>query len=258
MTCGRTANVNNSASKRFARHYWVWCVYHRLVADAVAIQRPTKYKLVREFLGNSLGVAADIGCGPGVFVRYMSLHAKHLIALDVDRDSLARVKSRHRNLQNVDFTATAVDSLPFPDDLLDTVLFLEVLEHLEDDGAALREIWRLLRPGGKLVVSVPVPPGEVNEDFEWGHKREGYELSAIVHLLTASGFEVEKHAFAEFKFSRRAARAVRWWRQTIRLPAPIFLSWIAYLDHVLDRSKTVTGDYAPATVLVLARKKSRV
>lgn len=227
------------------------------MADAVAIQRPTKYKLVREFLGNALGVAADIGCGPGVFIRYMSLRAKHVIGLDVDRDSLGRVKSRHCNLRNVDFAATVVDSLPFPDDLLDTVLFLEVLEHLEDDGAALREIWRVLRPGGKLVVSVPVPPGEVNEDSEWGHKREGYELPAIVHLLTVSGFEVEKHAFAEFKFSRRAARGVRWWRQTMRLPAPIFLSWVAYLDRFLDSSKTITGNFTPATVLVAARKRSR-
>jgi SAM-dependent methyltransferase len=185
----------------------------------------------------------------------MSLRAKHLIGLDVDRDSLERVKSRHRNLQNVDFAATVVDCLPFPDDLLDTVLFLEVLEHLEDDGAALREIWRVLRPGGKLVVSVPVPPGEVNEDSEWGHKREGYELPAIVHLLTVNGFEVEKHAFAEFTFSRRAARVVRWWRQTTRLPAPIFLSWIAYLDQFLDSSKTIAGNHMPATVLVLARKR---
>jgi SAM-dependent methyltransferase len=251
------ASGNSSNSKPFARHYWVWRLYHFLVADAVAIQRPTKYKLVREFLGNSLGIAADIGCGPGVFTRYMSLRAKHLIGADIDRDSLERVKSRHRNLQNVDFAVTVVDSLPFSDDLLDTVLFLEVLEHLEDDGAALREIWRVLRPNGRLVVSVPVPPGEVNEDSEWGHKREGYELPAIVHLLTINGFKVEKHAFAEFKFSRRAARVVGWWRQTIRLPAPIVLSWIAYLDHFLDPNKTITGNHTPATVLVLARKRSR-
>jgi SAM-dependent methyltransferase len=256
-TCGRIASGNNDASKRFARHYWIWRLYHLSVADAVAIQRPTKYRLVREFLGNSLGVAADIGCGPGVFVQYMSPRAKHLIGLDVDRDSLDRVKSRHRNLQNVDFAATVADSLPFPDDVLDTVLFLEVLEHLENDGAALREIWRVLRPRGKLVISVPVPPGEVNECSEWGHKREGYELPAIVHLLTVNAFEVEKHAFAEFKFSRRAAKVVRWWRQTMRLPAPIFLSWIAYLDLFLDSRKTITGDYTPATVLVLARKRSR-
>ena len=99
------------------------------------------------------------------------------------------------------------------------------------------------------------PPGEVNEDSEWGHKREGYELSEILNLLATNGFEVEKHAFAEFRFSRRASRAIRWWREATRLPAPIFLSWIAYLDHFLDSSKIETGSHTPATVLVAARKK---
>jgi SAM-dependent methyltransferase len=146
--------------------------------------------------------------------------------------------------------------LPFSDGQLDTILLLEVLEHLVDDSAAVREISRVLRPGGRLVISVPVPPGEVNHEAAWGHKREGYQLSEIVSLLTANGFDVEKHSFAEFKFSRRAAQAIRWWRASFRLPAPIFLAWIAHLDHFLDSRKTQTGSELPATVVVLARKRS--
>jgi len=248
----------NGLSERFAKHYWIWRLYHLLVADAVAIQRPTKHRLVRNFLGNSLGIAVDIGCGPGVFTRYVARRSKHLISLDIDCDSLERVKSRHRSLHNAYFVATSVIPLPLPNERVDTVLFLEVLEHLVDDSAALGEICRVLRPGGRLIISVPVPPGEVNEECEWGHKREGYELLEIVQLLTASGFEVISHAFAEFTFSRRALQAVRWWRQAIRLPAPIFLSWIAHLDHFLASTKTETGSHSPATVLVMARRKLRI
>jgi len=145
--------------------------------------------------------------------------------------------------------------LPFSDEHLDTILLLEVLEHLVDDSAAVVEMRRVLRPGGRLVVSVPVPPGEINHDSAWGHKREGYQLSDIVSLLTTNGFEVEKHAFAEFKFSRRAAQAIQWWRQVTRLPAPIFLAWIAYFDLFLQSSNTQTGGQLPATVVVLARRK---
>lgn len=254
---GHAVSNGTSISKQLARHYWIWCFYHLIVSDAVAVQRATKYGLVRNFLGKSLGVVFDIGCGPGVFTRYMSPRAKRVIALDVDRNSLGRVKSRHRKLHNTDFAEGVVDSLPLADECVDTVLFLEVLEHVTDDGAALREIYRVLRPGGRMVLSVPVPPGEVNEDSEWGHKREGYQLPNLVRLLEVNGFEIQKHAFAEFEFSRRAYRAVRWWRRSTRLPAPIFLSWVAYLDHFLDSSKMETGSHAPATVVVLARKKSR-
>lgn len=245
---------DNSAWKRFARHYRVWWLYHLFVADAVAIQRPTKYKFVRDFLGDTLGIAADVGCGPGVFVRHMAARARYLIEIDVDHNSLARVRFRHRYLGNVGFVAASAYSLPFTDELLDTVLFLEVLEHLTNDCAALDEIRRVLRPDGRLVLSVPVPPGEVNEDSAWGHKREGYQLPEITSLLVNSGFEVQKFAFAEFKFSRRAGQVIRWWRKATRLPAPIFLSWIAYLDYCLDSSKVATGSHCPATVVILARK----
>jgi SAM-dependent methyltransferase len=251
-------NGENGILKRLAGSYGIWRLYHLLIADAMAVQRPTKYKLVREFLGDSLGAAADIGCGPGVFIRHMSACAKHVLAADIDCDSLNRVRLRHKNLNNVEFIVTGADVLPFPDEHLDTILLLEVLEHLVDDSAAVREMSRVLRPGGRLVVSVPVPPGEVNHDSAWGHKREGYKLSEIVSLLTTNGFEVEKHSFAEFKFSRRAAQAIRWWRRAIRLPAPIFLAWIAYLDHLLDSNKAQTGSQLPATVIVLARKRPNV
>jgi SAM-dependent methyltransferase len=247
-----------SAWKKSARHYWVWWLYHLVVADAVAVQRPTKYKFVRDFLGDNLGITADIGCGPGVFVRHMSARARYLMEIDLDHDSLERVQFRHRDLRNVAFVTASANTLPFTDECLDTILFLEVLEHLTDDSAALAEISRVLRPHGRLILSVPVPPGEVDEDSAWGHKREGYQLPEIKSLLVDNGFEVRNFAFAEFRFSRRAARVIRWWRQATRLPAPIFFSWIGYIDHFLDPSKVKTGSHCPATVLLLARKPPEI
>lgn len=232
----------------------MWRLYHLIVADAIAVQRPTKYRLVREFLGPSLGIAADIGCGPGVFTSYMSVRAALVVALDIDCASLERAKSRHRKRRNAHFAATTAISLPFSDNAFETILFLEVLEHIEDDRAALHEIWRVLRPEGKLVVSVPVPPGEVNDELEWGHKREGYELPVIVDLLANSGFEVQRHAFAEFRFSRVATKLIRLWKQATRLPPPIFLSWLAYLDCFYDSRQTANGNHSPACVVISARK----
>lgn len=240
--------------RNLARSYWAWRIYHVLVADAVAIQRPTKFKAVHAFLGEQLGVVADIGCGPGVFTRRLSARARQVLAADIDLESLERVKARHQDLENISFVTTDADRLPFPNECLDTLLLLEVLEHLTDDTAALREMCRVLRPGGKIVLSVPVPPGEINVDSPRGHKREGYQLPEIVALLKRSGFRMERHAFAEFKFSRHAARIIRWWRASFHLPAPIFLSWVAYIDLLLDEHKTQLGHYLPASVLIQARK----
>ena len=247
-------NLLNGWRSKLGRSYWAWRLYHALVADAVAIQKPTKHKIVYDFLGKDLGTVADLGCGPGVFTRYLCAHAKQVWAADIDSASLARVKGRHRNEEKLAFVVMNVESLPFPDGHLNTVLFLEVLEHVPDDAAALGEVHRILAPGGRLVLSVPVPPGEVNEDEPWGHKREGYQLEEIVSLLRRSGFQVENHRFAQFRFSRLSENLVRYWRRWLHLPAPVFLAWLGYLDHLLDAKKRETGSYLPANVVILATK----
>jgi SAM-dependent methyltransferase len=132
---------------------------------------------------------------------------------------------------------------------------LEVLEHLEDDSAGVREVCRVLASGGKLVLSVPVPPGEINEGDPWGHKREGYQLDQIRSLVESNGFQVLDYGFAQFKFSRLAEKVVNKWRRWFHLPAPIFLSWLCYLDRLLGSEGRRRGDYLPSTVVVTARKK---
>jgi SAM-dependent methyltransferase len=241
---------------RLAGSYWVWRLYHLLAADAVAIQRPTKFESVREFLGDNPGVVLDLGCGPGVFTRYLCERATQVWAADIDEASLRRVKARHRGTENLGFVVAGAERLPFADGCLNTILFLEVLEHLPDDAAALLELRRVLRADGKLVLSVPVPPGEVDEDKPWGHKREGYEWKEIASLLERNSFRVTAHRFAEFRFSRLAARLIRGWRKNLHVPAPIFLAWVAYLDRLLDGATRQEGGYLPGCVVILAENPS--
>jgi SAM-dependent methyltransferase len=240
---------------RIAENYWVWRFYHLFVADAVSIQRPTKFKIVRGFLNGKLGRTADIGCGPGVFTRYLCQRSAEVHAADIDPATLRRVRARNRAFDNLDFLVALADRLPFVDGCLDTVLLLEVLEHLEDDAAGIKEIYRVLRSGGKLVLSVPVPPGEINKDDPWGHKREGYQLEQLRSLLEKNGFLLQEYNFAQFKFSRLGEGFVNRWRRWFHLPAPIFLSWLGYLDHTLSSEGRRKGAYLPSCVIVKAQRK---
>jgi SAM-dependent methyltransferase len=243
---------------RLANSYWVWRLYHALFADAVSLQRPTKDSYVCQFLGQDLGRVADIGCGPGVFTRYLCRHARYVYAGDIDQGALSRTFARHAKQPNLAAVVTRANELPFPDASLDAVLFLEVLEHLRDDAGGLQELYRVLAPSGRLVLSVPIPPGEVNENEEWGHKREGYTWEEMKVLLERQGFSVVRHAYALFKFSRLAVQLVNSWRRNLRVPAPIFLGWLSYLDLLLDPKRRQRGDYDPANLVVLARKMKSI
>jgi SAM-dependent methyltransferase len=236
----------------------MWRLYHSLFADAVSLQRPTKDAHIYQFLGQDLGLAADIGCGPGVFTRYLCKHSRHVYTGDIDHNALSRTFSRHARKGNLTALVLRANQLPFSDDSLDTVLFLEILEHLEDDAGAVRELCRVMAPSGKLVLSVPIPPGEVNEGEEWGHKREGYSLAELKTILEGEGFEVVRHAYAIFKFSRLAVRLVNSWRKRLRVPAPFFVGWVSYFDHLLDGKRRQRGEYEPADLVILARKKRQL
>jgi len=248
--------MTGTLRSKLAGSYTVWRLYHSFVADAVSLQRPTKFKFVYQFLDGDLGTVADIGCGPGVFLRYLSARADTVWAVDRDAAALQRLAARHHGDPKLRLVAADIAQLPFQPGGFDTVVFLEVLEHLIDDQAALQQLHGLLKPGGRLLLSVPVPPGEINRDDPWGHKREGYALPELERLLESNGFSVERHGFAQFRYSRLAERALRAWRNALHLPAPIFLSWICYLDYLFGVDSRSSGQHMPSSVVVLARQKT--
>jgi len=127
----------------------------------------------------------DVGCGTGTMLTYLASYGK---AQGVDIDEEAIGYCRERGLTDV--RLGSAETLPFEDGSFDLVTALDVVEHLDDDAAALREIHRVLRPGGKLLMTVPAHP------FLWGdqdevnlHKRR-YVASEVRDRLTATEFEV--------------------------------------------------------------------
>jgi SAM-dependent methyltransferase len=95
----------------------------------------------------------DCGCGLGWPLKVLSETQPGWL-VGVDRD-LARLGRARREVARAAFVAADAARLPFPDATFDKVLLSEVLEHLADDLAALREVRRVVRPGGVVAVTVP-------------------------------------------------------------------------------------------------------
>ncbi|MBM3727397.1 MAG: class I SAM-dependent methyltransferase [Acidobacteria bacterium] len=151
--------------------------------------------LVRPHLKDGMAVA-DLGCGQGTLLqtlRELPLKLK-LSACDL---SPVLVDNTSKRVPEADVRVADIESLPFADSVFDAVFVTEVMEHLPAPQKALDGIFRVLKPGGRLLVSLP------NRD--WFHfdryvgKRSAfqpvddhfYRVAEFEGLLRTAGFTVE-------------------------------------------------------------------
>lgn len=107
----------------------------------------------------------DAGCGEGRHCRGALERGAHVVGLDLDADSLRpglaalRARARERGRLAALLRADAF-ALPFPDGAFDKAICAEVMEHVHDHPAAARELARVLRPGGRVAVTIPTATSE--------------------------------------------------------------------------------------------------
>ena len=119
--------------------------------------------IIQEFLSEALsggGRVLDIGCNRGYDMMRLAerMQSLKIYGLDVSRDDVRVAAERARLTQNPEifaFVLSLVEKAPFRDGVFDAIICSEVVEHLPDPAAALREISRLLRPGGVLALTTP-------------------------------------------------------------------------------------------------------
>jgi SAM-dependent methyltransferase len=100
-----------------------------------------------ERIGGSLLVD---GCGVGMYLHHLSPDFSQAIGLDIEFERLQEAQALEPDVVN-----GIGEELPFSSNSFDLILSHEVLEHVQDDGAAIREIVRTLKPGGRLVLFCP-------------------------------------------------------------------------------------------------------
>jgi SAM-dependent methyltransferase len=136
----------------------------------------------------------DVGCGTGANLEMLSQFGQAQ-GVDVSDDALEFCRRKGLNAQK-----GLAETLPFEDESFDITTALDVVEHLDDDIAGLREMYRVTRKGGYSLVFVPAFMWLWGVQDDISNHRIRYTKKQIVERLKQAGFKVERATYANWTF----------------------------------------------------------
>jgi len=135
-------------------------------------------------------IVLDVGIGTGAVASSLAPFVNEVIGIDISPDMIAHIG---RKLDDIKCRIMDVVELDFADDSFDLVTARMVFHHISDINKASRNIFRVLKPGGKLVLAEGVPPDfrcrdRYIEIFKLKEKRHTFSESELINMLHKAGF----------------------------------------------------------------------
>ena len=202
------------------------------------------WERVRPYVGQRV---LEVGAGSGTMTRF--LYGRDLIvATDKETPYIDRLRNQFRRRPGSIIERCDLDSdhaLDLSRYGFDTVTCINVLEHTDDDVAALRRAQQILVPGGRVIVFVPAGKDLYGElDRGVGHQRR-YEADELREKLRQSGFEVES-----VSYQNRVAKLAWWLNSKVLKRSALPLAQSRIFDRLVPLFRAFEGD-APSSGLSL-------
>lgn len=138
-----------------------------------------------------LGDVLDIGSGDGVLAELVSAHARSLTCVDISATVVAAAQKRLSPYKNVKVRQADMHQLPFADRSMDTVFLMHALPYTQDPQTAVREAARVLRKGGRLVISTLNAHQHEAAMQAYDHLNLGLPPARLRKLLESAGLSTE-------------------------------------------------------------------
>ena len=215
-----------------------------------AVTEALEQRLILDLMGNLEGAhILDVGCGDGALVFAAASHGAEATGVDPDPAMLAAARTRaDKDGITAAFLEGRIERLPFPDAAFDVVVSITVLCFVPDASASVREMVRVLRPGGRLVL------GELGRWSLWAIIRRvrGWLGSAT---WKAAHFRTGTELRALAKQAGLSVTAIR--GAVFYPPVGLFARALAPLDSWLGRLTTIGAAFIAVSAVPVADRARR-
>ena len=190
-------------------------------------------------------IGLDLGCGDGANIEWLSQHFTALYASDYNLVRLRR--ARHRHGAEMVYMADILD-YPAIDNTFSVIYFNHVLEHIPNDSRALAEVYRILKPGGRVVLGVP-NEGAMFWQLAYRFQPSTGATTDHVHFYTAGSL---RKKCEESGFTVLQVVPIGWGLPHWSLDAAV--RGVKFIDDLLDRiGRVVAPSQATSLYLILSK-----
>jgi SAM-dependent methyltransferase len=162
------------------------------------LKKKEKLAIIQRLLPDLKGKKClDLGCAKGTISYFLGQEGGSWVHEDLDFSNV----SATRDLVGAHTAVIPPETIPHANNTFDVIVSLDILEHLHQDRLFVKEMARVLKPGGKLILSTPAtgPVFLLNRVKNWtgltpdkyGHVVEGYTLLQLETMLSDAGFNLE-------------------------------------------------------------------
>lgn len=130
---------------------------------------------------------ADLGCGSGALAAELAPFVQQIIGVDNSDPMLIAAQQRTEKATNIELRKGGLTAIPIEDVKVDATLCVIVLSYIEDAGAAVKEMARILRPGGRAVIVDLLAHNRDPFRRQMGQVHSGFTTDRITHLFKQAG-----------------------------------------------------------------------